>query len=171
MQIAVHKTVKSFSAIALDQCHEQNNAVVKGTGDLSGNPYGRWMVAGPEISRITTNFEGQVLRILNNNQHLEQESSNQQAFAKDVGSLVDVIDEMGNLSLEQSNDILVLDTKDIDDASEAVKNADRLVSNNTKHLSMKDLNNVLLLSQKPCQKINFSSVDHKLRHLSKKNYN
>ena len=88
-KFVVHNTVKSFSAIAFDQCHQQNNVVVKGTGDLTGNPHGRWMVAGTEISRITTNFEGQVLQILKNNQHLEQESSSQQAFAKDVGSLVD----------------------------------------------------------------------------------
>ena len=123
-KFVVHKTEKSFSAIALDQCHEQNNAVVKGTGGavgLTGDPHAlrRWMVPGPEISRITTNFEGQVLRILKtvDNQHHKQHSSSQKAFVKDVESLIGVIDEMGNNFLEESNDLLVLDTKDIVDAS------------------------------------------------------
>ena len=83
------------------------------------------MVAGPEISRITTNFEGQVLRIPKtvDNQHHEQQSSSQKAFAKDVESLVGVINKMRNHFLEESNDLLVLDPKDIVDASvaEAVK--------------------------------------------------
>ena len=102
---------KSLSAIALDRCHEQNNAVFKGTGDAVGltkdhYALGRFMVAGPEISRITTNFEGE-------------------RFAKDVESLVGVIDQMGIPFLEEGNDLLVLDPKDIVDASvaEAVKKA------------------------------------------------
>ena len=60
----VHKTTNNFSAIAIDQCHEQNNAMVKGSGGaigLTGNPGAlrRWMVAGPEIARIITEFEEQ----------------------------------------------------------------------------------------------------------------
>ena len=58
----VHKTSNQFSAMALDQCHEQNNAMVKGSGGaigLTGNPGAlrHWMVAGPEIARITKEFE------------------------------------------------------------------------------------------------------------------
>ena len=37
----VHKTSNKFSAMALDQAHEQNNALVKGSGGaigLTGNP-------------------------------------------------------------------------------------------------------------------------------------
>ena len=119
-KFVVHKTEKSFSATALDQCHEQNNAVVKGTGGavgLTGDPHAlrRWMVTGLEIFRITTNFEDQVLKILKtvDNQHHKQQSSSQKTFVKDVESLIGVIDEMGNLFLEESNDLLVLDTKDI----------------------------------------------------------
>ena len=53
----VHKTQRVFSAIALDQAHEQVNALVKGDGvavGLTENPAAprRWMVAGPKISRI-----------------------------------------------------------------------------------------------------------------------
>ena len=63
----VHQTSNKFSAMSIDQCHEQNNAVVKGSSGaigLTGNPGAlrRWMVAGPEIARITTEFKGQAIR-------------------------------------------------------------------------------------------------------------
>ncbi len=63
-KFVVHKTRNKFSAMALDQCHEQNNAMVKGFGGaigLTGNPGAlrRGMVAGPEIARITAEFEDQ----------------------------------------------------------------------------------------------------------------
>ena len=63
----VHKTSNKFSAVALDQSHEQNNAMVKDSGvaiRLTGNPGAlrRWMVAGPEIARITTEFEEQAIK-------------------------------------------------------------------------------------------------------------
>jgi len=55
-KFVVHKTNNKFSAIAIDQCHEQNNATVKDSvGEAIGlmtNPAGLkcWMVAGPEIA-------------------------------------------------------------------------------------------------------------------------
>ena len=66
-KFVVHKTSNKVSAMSVDQCHEQNNAVVKGSGGavgLTGNPEAlrRWMVAGPEIARITTKFEEQAIR-------------------------------------------------------------------------------------------------------------
>lgn len=46
----------------IDQCHEQNNKMVRGSGGalgLTGNPgaFRQWIVAGPEISRIAAEFE------------------------------------------------------------------------------------------------------------------
>ena len=66
-KFVVHKTSNKFSAMSIDQCHEQNNAVVKESGGakgLTGNPGAlrRWMVAGPEIARITIEIEGQCSR-------------------------------------------------------------------------------------------------------------
>ena len=51
----VHKTDNTFSAMAIDQCHEQNDAIIKGSGgavSLTDNPPAlrRWMVAGPKIT-------------------------------------------------------------------------------------------------------------------------
>ena len=54
-QWIVQKTTNHFSAMPIDQCHEQNNEVVKGSGGAVGlteNPSGKsirkWMTAGPE---------------------------------------------------------------------------------------------------------------------------
>ena len=57
----VQKTNRVFSAIPIDQAHEQNNACVKGDGsavDLTDNPTAlrRWMISGPEIARVIGEF-------------------------------------------------------------------------------------------------------------------
>ena len=58
----IHKTTNPFSAMAIDQAHEQNNSIVKGDGGAVGltqNPAAlrRWMLAGPEITRLIQEFE------------------------------------------------------------------------------------------------------------------
>lgn len=58
----VHKSARDFSAVAIDQAHEQNNAVIKGDGGAVGltedpSALRRWMVAGPEVSRLVANYE------------------------------------------------------------------------------------------------------------------
>ena len=49
----IQKTTNRFSAMPIDQAHEQNNELVKGSGGAVGlteNPsaFRKWMVAGPE---------------------------------------------------------------------------------------------------------------------------
>ncbi|KAK3880703.1 hypothetical protein Pcinc_014858 [Petrolisthes cinctipes] len=122
-KFVVHKTSNKFSAIAIDQCHEQNNAVIKGPGGaigLTGNPGAlrRWMVAGPEISRITTEFEEHAIRGYGGtpnigNLHHDQAPKVQAAFMKEVRALITVFQEMGNRFLENTQDLLVLVTRDI----------------------------------------------------------
>ena len=117
----VHKTTNKFCAIAIDQCHEQNNAMVKGSGGaigLTGNPGAlrRWMVAGPEIARIITEFEEQARRPQNKekdsgDRHQDQHPGVQAAFQKEVKTLVTVLEEMGNPFLEESQDLLIIDTR------------------------------------------------------------
>ena len=122
-KFVICKTSNKFSAIAIGQCHEQNNALVEGSGGaigLTGNPGAlkKWTVAGPEIVRITKEFEGdRGHSVTANQQHHDQQPRVQQNFLKDVTSLVTVIDDMGNPFLEKSHDLLVLDTKNIMDAS------------------------------------------------------
>ena len=53
----IKKTGNAFSAMAIDQAHEQNNAAVKGDGGAVGlteNPSAlkRWMICGPEMARL-----------------------------------------------------------------------------------------------------------------------
>ena len=61
----VQKTNHSFSKIAIDQAHKQNNAVVKGDGGAVGlteSPAAlqRWMVSGPEIACLVNEFEASI---------------------------------------------------------------------------------------------------------------
>ena len=55
----VRKTINPFSLIALDQAHEQNNAIIKGFGGAVGllskdmdSALRRWEVAGLEVCRL-----------------------------------------------------------------------------------------------------------------------
>jgi hypothetical protein len=120
----VQKTHRSFSAIPIDQAHEQNNKCVKGDGGAVGlmensSQLLRWMVAGPEIARVITEFETsqESLRYTETSapdtRHHEQVKGVQTNFRKQVQSLCDTMEEMGNPFMETSRDLLVLDTHDI----------------------------------------------------------
>ena len=61
---AFQKTNKQFSQIGLDQVHEQNNAVIKGSGGATDllnkvdeSALVRWEVCNPELSRLLLEFE------------------------------------------------------------------------------------------------------------------
>lgn len=114
------KIQQPFSAIALDQAHEQMNAQVKGDSGAIGlteNPKAlrRWMVAGPEISRMVKAFEDMtgISEQAEIGRHHEQVRSVQISFAKEVLSLVEVMDDLGNPFEEDSGDLYSLDTKDV----------------------------------------------------------
>lgn len=116
----VHKTTKLFSSIALDRCHEQVNAVVKGEGGAVGlteNPAAliRWIVAGPEISRMVHEFEGGNFWTEENVTHHEQKPAVQNAFSKDVLNTVSSYEELGNPFLEEGENLMAIHTKDIMD--------------------------------------------------------
>ena len=66
----------------------------------------RWMVAGPENARVTTEFEKHERRsqAQSENQHHKQTKEIQTSFKKDVTAPVNVIDDMGNPFLEESGD-------------------------------------------------------------------
>ena len=62
LYFVVHKSSRDFSAIAIDQAHEQANAVIKtdvGAIGVSEDPsaLGRWMIAGPEVSQLVAQYE------------------------------------------------------------------------------------------------------------------
>lgn len=111
----MQKTKRVFSAIPIDQAHEQNNACVKGDGGAVGltedpSALRRWMVAGPEVARVISEFENAGLHWNEREDvhHHDQTASIQTTFAKHVSSLVAVIEEFGNPFEEESQDLIVL---------------------------------------------------------------
>ena len=67
----VQKSNSRFSMMALDQNHEQQNQIIKAEGGAVGlteNPaeLTRWMIAGPEVARVVTEFEENVQRSIDN---------------------------------------------------------------------------------------------------------
>lgn len=133
-KFVVHKTRRVFSSIAIDQAHEQNNAVVKGDGGAIGlteNPraLARWMVAGPEISRIVSEFESQLKADSKEDlKHHDQSLAVQKSFRDNVTSTVEEFEEAGNPFLETSPQLFALDTKNItdDNVCKTVKNIKQL---------------------------------------------
>lgn len=87
----VQKTTRPFSAIAIDQAHEQNNAAVKGDGGavgLTGNPSAlrRWMVAGPEVAWLIEEFQVSHRDRSKDTKHHDQSPSVQAAFQTETFS-------------------------------------------------------------------------------------
>ena len=115
----VKKTPKRFSSIAIDQAHEQNNAMVKGDGGAVGltenpNALRRWMLSGPEMARLVNEFEAGMApdtETKEDSKHHEEHRSFQASFHQDVKSLVAAVEDLGNPFLEESGDLFVLDTK------------------------------------------------------------
>ena len=90
-KFVIHKTSCWFSAMAIDQYHEQNDVTVKESGGAIGlttDPCalrGR-MVSEPEIAQIVAKFEQYAVKIQEDTKHLhhKQRISAQCAFQKDI---------------------------------------------------------------------------------------
>lgn len=95
---------RKFSAMALDQAHEQCNSRVKGDGGAVGltenpNELRRWMVAGQEVSRVLQEFEKGLKQLSKSTDkgkdHHESSAAFQSSFFKHVQALLKTIDEAG----------------------------------------------------------------------------
>ena len=113
----VHKSPRGFSSIALDNAHEQANALIKGDSWVIGltqeSPGAllRWMVAGPELARMTQEFEESIPSVTKEDtRHHEQVPGVQVLFTKDVASLVSSFEEVGSPFEEDSKDLFALDS-------------------------------------------------------------
>ena len=103
------KSHSAFSAISDDHLHEQNNKMIKGDGGAVGilaNPTAllKWMVAGPEISRMVHEFEQTVGRndIPNGHSHHHEATSIfQKRYIRHVSAVVKLMREDGNPFAEQ----------------------------------------------------------------------
>lgn len=92
---------------------------------LTNNPSAlrRWTIGGPEIARITTEFEKH-LKTEENFQISSLHHEQIPKVQKDFDSLVKVFKDIGTPFLEHNQDLLVIDTKNIMDfeVAESVKN-------------------------------------------------
>ena len=115
----ISKTQNRFSAMPVDQAHEQNNALVKGSGGAIGlteNPsaFRKWVIAGPEQARLIVEFERQFSRqIQEKHLHHEEGLSAQNTFKQQVLGLVETMNDLGNPFLDHSSELLKLDTRDV----------------------------------------------------------
>jgi len=119
----IQKIIRRFSAMPIDQTLEQNNEVVKSTGGAVGlieNPstFRKWMISAPEQARILKEFEGEYFYSdSESDAHHEEGFSAQKNFKEQTNSLIHVFNELGNLFLDNSNELLTLDTRNILDES------------------------------------------------------
>jgi len=103
---------------SLDQAHEQLNANVKGDGGVIGLTQNdtvlhRWIVAGPDVARLLSEFEGDSILTHDSYLHHEQQQpATQQIFVNDVRKLVSSLQRFGN-PFEDQHDLVVLNSRRI----------------------------------------------------------
>ena len=110
--------LKRFSSMPIDQAHEQNNELVKGSGGAVGltqNPvaFRRWMVAGPEQLRIPQKYEdicflnwkSLIINSMNKGLLARKDSRNKSQ------NIFQVMEDMGNPFTDDCSELLVLDTR------------------------------------------------------------
>ena len=77
------------------------------------------MAGGPELARVIGEFEDNCLdggawkTTRTNLKHHEQTASAQVKFATEVGALIQVLEDMGYPFMEDSEELLVLDSRDV----------------------------------------------------------
>jgi hypothetical protein len=121
-KFTVKKTVRNFSAMAIDQCHEQSNATVKGDGGIIGltedeHALRRWMVSGPEVARVIKEFQDIQMVHSATLKHHQQAPGVQAAFKKDVNTLVETLIEFGNPFEDCCNELVVLHSRHVVDCT------------------------------------------------------
>ncbi|KAJ8051168.1 hypothetical protein HOLleu_04633 [Holothuria leucospilota] len=95
------KSSHKFSALAHDEIHEQQNAIVKGNGRVIGITENeaalrRWMVAGSELAGIVSEFEDQFQRQKQTDvRYHEQLPSVQKSFASDLNNAISSFENWG----------------------------------------------------------------------------
>jgi len=73
------------------------------------------MVSGPEMARLIEEFQASIQKpkMESDLRHHEQTKSTQVTFFNQVKALSNVIEEMGSPFIDDSNDLLVLDSRDL----------------------------------------------------------
>lgn len=121
-KFVVNKTSMHFSGIPRDQAHEQNSILVKCEGGAVGLTENlsapHWlMMSGSEIAKTISEFDASMVtestEIEQSTKHHEDMRSLQSLFYEDATALTRTIKEMANPFMEETEDLLVLDTKEI----------------------------------------------------------
>ena len=115
-KFSVQKSNRKFSRIAADQNHEQMNAKIKGVDGAIGlteneTALQRWLICGPEISRLLDEFESINEGVNRMREHHDFSDSVQSIFQEEVKSLLSALEDVGNPSDDDSNDLFDLETK------------------------------------------------------------
>lgn len=120
-QFVIHKTRNPFSALGVDQAHEQNNALIKGNGGAVGllqdpGMLRRWMLSGPQLVSILDEFEStSKSNSADRPVHHDQNAAHQSKFQNQKEDLKRSFLEFGNPFEENSCELVVWDTKVIMD--------------------------------------------------------
>ena len=116
----VQKSSHKFSMIGMDQNHEQLNKDIKGDGGVKGlfgnkDALEKWMVAGPEIQKIVHQFEHEQNMTQDSkcSSHHEQGHFHQEKFVRDVQSLLDSFEDLGNPFKDEHKELINIKTKEI----------------------------------------------------------
>lgn len=127
------KSQRNFSAIALDEAHEQENAVIKGSGGIIGITSDQkslqdWQLASPEISKYIVQYEQQYDTSKEKNLHHQQTATLNRKFIENVRKLVHAMDELHSPFVATYSELHNLYTKQVPqcDVVSTVKN---IVSN------------------------------------------
>ena len=107
---------RKFSKIALDHNHKQLNAHFKGVGGAVGlteneSALQRWLISGPEIARLISEFECLHCQDEKINEHHDSSTSSQRQFLDDIIKMLNTFEEWGNPFDDDSNDLYSLESK------------------------------------------------------------
>lgn len=111
------KTLRPFSAIAVDQAHEQNNKQIKDRGGAVGLTHDpsalrRVMIAGPEVSRLIGEYMGSNVEAAGEaNKHHEQYQAFQDKFKAKCVAMKSSYLEHENPFLVTGPELIVLDSR------------------------------------------------------------
>lgn len=110
----VKRSKKRFSALAVDQAHEQLNKIIKGTGGIIGLTQDtvslvKWSLCGPILSELIEDFKQSIWDENTDVFHHDEGKKRQLSFAADVRNLIDVIRSKGNPFLDRTEDLVNLD--------------------------------------------------------------
>lgn len=124
--LILQKTIRNFSRIGIDHCHEQNNEILKddsGIIGLTNNPDNpevllKFMLSTSEEMRVINEIEQSMATVKSRNnetntKHWEHTDAFQKRFAKQVTDVSKVVDQKGNFFTEESEDLFRINTGDV----------------------------------------------------------